>query len=75
MSSKPEEKGENHYIKDWSKKKIQKLYKNKYKALTEKETLIIENKDNLTRKLHYVLKFKMESNLKECIIIVIIIHV
>ena len=67
MSSKTEEKAENHYVKDWSKNKIQMRYKNKHTALTEKETLIMENKENLTRKLHSVLTFKMETNRKECI--------
>lgn len=32
------EKGENHYLKDWSKKKIQTRYKNKYSFNRERNT-------------------------------------
>ena len=43
------------------------MYSNKLVALTEKETLIMENKKHITRKLHSVLTLKMETNRKECI--------
>ena len=43
------------------------MYSNKLVDLTEKETLIMENKKHITRKLHSVLTFKMETNRKECI--------